>query len=290
MSATSESQKLAPGGGGGGAWPAEPRTESSEAFGNTGAEGTGTSIFDPVLCELMYKWFCPPGGQVVDPFAGGSVRGIVASLLGYHYWGCDLRAEQVAANEAQRQIANAAFPPIWVCGDSAGTVKQAPFSDFIFTCPPYGDLERYSDDPKDISTMPYPQFLGALGEILAQSFARLKPHRFAAIVVGEYRDKQGNYYGFVPDTVAMCRTFGLRFYNEAILITAVGSLPVRVGRQFDAGRKLGKTHQNILVFVKGDGKRATQACRGATAPPESEGAVPATPEEDYRAPADGRLI
>ena len=24
--------------------------------------------------------------------------------------------------------------------------------------------------------------------------------------------------------------------------------------------KLGKTHQNVLVFVKGDGKKATQAC------------------------------
>lgn len=23
---------------------------------------SGTSIFDPYLCELMYKWFCPMGG------------------------------------------------------------------------------------------------------------------------------------------------------------------------------------------------------------------------------------
>ena len=40
---------------------------------------SGTSIFDPVLCELAYRWFCPPGGTVLDPFAGGSVRGIVSS-------------------------------------------------------------------------------------------------------------------------------------------------------------------------------------------------------------------
>jgi hypothetical protein len=43
-------------------------------------------------------------------------------------------------------------------------------------------------------------------------------------------------------------------------VTPVGSLPIRAGRQFEAGRKLGKTHQNVLVFVKGDGKKATQAC------------------------------
>lgn len=43
---------------------------------------SGTSIFDPVLCELAYSWFCPLDGKVLDPFAGGSVRGIVAAYLG----------------------------------------------------------------------------------------------------------------------------------------------------------------------------------------------------------------
>lgn len=41
---------------------------------------SGTSIFDPVLCELAYRWFTPADGSILDPFAGGSVRGIVAAL------------------------------------------------------------------------------------------------------------------------------------------------------------------------------------------------------------------
>lgn len=53
------------------------------------APDSDTSIFDPVICELMCSWFSPERGQIVDPFAGGSVRGIVASLLGFKYWGCD---------------------------------------------------------------------------------------------------------------------------------------------------------------------------------------------------------
>jgi len=32
---------------------------------------------------------------------------------------------------------------------------------------------------------------------------------------------------------------------------------------FRSGRKLGKTHQNILCFVKGDGKRAAAVCQAA---------------------------
>ena len=46
---------------------------------------TNVSIFDPVLCELMYDWFVPKGGKILDPFAGGSVRGIVAEEMGYKY-------------------------------------------------------------------------------------------------------------------------------------------------------------------------------------------------------------
>jgi hypothetical protein len=59
------------------------------------------------------------------------------------------------------------------------------------------------------------------------------------------------------------RDAGARFYNEAILITAVGSLPVRINGQWSASRKLGKTHQNILIFCKGDPRAATRWIDGA---------------------------
>lgn len=49
-------------------------------------------------------------------------------------------------------------------------------------------------------------------------------------------------------------------WNDAMLVTAVGSLPIRTGRQFTAARKLGRTHQSVLVFVKGDPRHATEAC------------------------------
>jgi hypothetical protein len=35
---------------------------------------------------------------------------------------------------------------------------------------------------------------------------------------------------------------------------------MRAGKTFATSRKLGKTHQNVLIFVKGDGKKAAQAC------------------------------
>lgn len=221
---------------------------------------TGTSIFDPVLCELAYRWFCPPGGTILDPFAGGSVRGIVAAILGRQYVGIDLSARQIAANEEQAERICETVRPAWVVGDSRNVKALAAGEyDFIWSCPPYADLEIYSEDPQDLSTLGYAEFREAYFQIIADCCAMLKPDRFAAFVVGEVRGKDGNYYGFVPDTIAAFRAAGLELYNEAILVTAVGSLPIRAGKQFASGRKLGKTHQNVLVFVKGDGKKAADA-------------------------------
>ena len=33
---------------------------------NKDTNHTGTSIFDPVLCELTYKWFNIPKGKILD--------------------------------------------------------------------------------------------------------------------------------------------------------------------------------------------------------------------------------
>lgn len=222
------------------------------------------SIFDPVLCELVYRWFSPAGATVVDPFAGGSVRGIVAGALGRHYYGCDLRSEQVEANiEQGHQLAgHITVAPLWVCGDSLQIVDHlcGVSADLLFTCPPYADLEVYSDNPADISTMDYPAFLAAYRQIIARSLSLLRDNRFAVIVVGDVRDKKGLYRNFVGDTIQAFIDAGARLYNEAILVSPLGSLPVRAGGPFTKSRKLGKTHQNVLVFVKGDPIEATKFC------------------------------
>ena len=253
----------APGGGGSGCWLGGKKTASSEKFmghETRSEENTGISVFDPTLCECIYRWFSPEGGQVVDPFAGGSVRGIVAGMLGVRYWGCDLRQEQIDANYKQ---ANAIAPdprPVWVCGDAMTALDAAPEADLVFSCPPYGDLERYSDDPADLSAMEWHTFKAAYGRIILRAVKRLKPDRFACFVVGDFRDKRGFYRDFVSGTIAAFRDAGAELYNEGILVTSVGSACLRVTKHFNAGRKFAKTHQNVLVFCKGDWRKAAAAC------------------------------
>lgn len=172
-------------------------------------------------------------------------------------WVVGCRASMVGESDA----AAGAAPPVWVCGDSLTVLDDVPdgSADMIWTCPPYGDLEVYSDNPQDLSTMSWDQFLVAYRAILAKAGAKLKPDRFAGIVVGDFRDDRGLYRDFVSATIDAARAAGLSLYNEAILVTPIGSLAVRLAKQFTTSRKMGKTHQNVLIFVKGDPKKATQA-------------------------------
>ena len=221
----------------------------------SGRIATGTSVFDPALCELMYKWFCPENGTILDPFAGGSVRGIVASMLGYDYHGIDLATEQLEANREQAQKICTDHIPVWFQGDSNkmdDILPKGKFYDLIFSCPPYHDLEKYGDDSNDLCNMSWQDFKRIYAEIIAKAVLKLNYCRFAVFVVSEIRNEEGFYKGLVPWTIETFKQAGATFYNELILVNTVGSLALRIGIQFGKFRKVGRTHQNILVFYKGD--------------------------------------
>ena len=227
-------------------------------------EQVGTSVFDPVICEIAYRWFSPVNGRILDPFAGGSVRGIVASNLDRHYTGYDIRPEQVQSNYDQIELAKEDFLPTWIASDIRKDVSENPAeqADMIFTCPPYADLEVYSDDPQDLSNMPYDQFLEEYKGIFEAALKRLKDNSFIGIVIGDARIKKGDghYYGLIADTVNVMRELGCELYNDIIIVDPVGTLAVRSERQMRASRKVGRGHQQMLIFVKGDGKKASVKC------------------------------
>src|SRR6056300_723559 len=217
------------------------------------------SIFDPVLCEMMYQWFVPKGGKILDPFAGGSVRGIVAEEMGFSYTGIDLSEEQIQANRKQSE------KPNWVIGDADKELfgMEGGF-DFVWTCPPYYDLEVYSNHKDDLSQMRESQFDEKLESILYKSTIKLKPNRFFGIVVSEVRHSYetgdyhiGSYKGLVRKTIEMCERHGLKFYNDMVLFNSQHQAS-RVGKTyFERNRKIPSVHQNILVFVKGNPDIAT---------------------------------
>lgn len=212
----------------------------------------GVSVFDPALCELIYRWYCPENGKILDPFAGGSVRGIVANYLKYHYTGIDIRQEQIDSNREQAlDILEVNNQPNWYVGDSNEVlIGMKNDYDLIFSCPPYADLEVYSDIDGDISNMDYNNFIIAYKEIIKKSCDLLKEGGYACFVVGDIRDKKGFYKNFVSETINCFIEAGCKLYNNAILLQPLGTAMLRAGKIFKAGKKLTKVHENVLIFKK----------------------------------------
>ena len=220
-----------------------------------GGSTRGTSIFDPVLAEVLYHWFCPPGGTVVDPFAGGLPRGYVASVKGLSYTGMDLSETQVESNRAiYGKIPHGDGSAMWIQGDSRGIDHEIPeaSADFMLTCPPYFDLEQYSDDPSDLSAMSYERFTEIYTEIIRKAATRVMDNRFAAVVISDVREQRGGgYRRLCSMTIDAMESAGFRLYNEMVLVECVGTRAYTARQNFRQ-RKINRTHQDVLVFWKGD--------------------------------------
>jgi hypothetical protein len=216
-----------------------------------GKKDNGTSRFDSVLCELILRWFGFPECKVYDAFAGGHIRGCMASRLGYNYTGIELCSEQVEANTQAATRLN--LYPRWINDDSLNVNKylEDNSQDLFFTCPPYGDLEKYTEDYRDLSNMSFENFLINYQKIIELGCKKLKNNRFAVFVVGDFRDEIGFYRSLVALTIQTFLNLGIRLYNELILLNSIGSAPMRASMAF-RNRKMVKVHQNVLIFFKGN--------------------------------------
>lgn len=216
----------------------------------------GVSILDAVLAELMIKWFTEENHKTFDPFAGDTVFGFVSGWLKRPFEGIELRPEQSEFNQIQCNRESLDCKYICDTSENMDNYIENESKDFIFSCPPYADLEVYSDLEEDLSTMSHEDFFKVYKKVLQNTYSKLKNDRFAVIVTSEVRDKKtGEYIRLVPNTINIMVEAGYMFYNDLILVNSCGTLPLRTGKMMNSGRKVGRRHQNILVFYKGDPKQ-----------------------------------
>lgn len=151
---------------------------------------------------------------------------------------------------------------VYRVGDARDLLPTCPdgTADLLFTCPPYLWLERYSEDPRDLSTMTRDGFTEAYAAVLAEAYRVLRDDSFAVLIVGCVRDSDGRQHDLRALTVDVAERAGFTLRNVAVLITPVGSLAVRAPRQFTATRVLGRGYQDVVVLVKGSANRAAERC------------------------------
>ena len=220
-----------------------------------GTKDFATSILDPVLCEVLLHWFTEKKFKTFDPFAGDTVFGFCSSYKDRPFTGIELRDEQVKYNQ---NIINAnGLDAKYILDDAVNLKKhiKKESMDFMFSCPPYADLEVYSDKVNDLSNMDYCTFFEVIKQVYTDCYSVLKNERFAVVTVGEVRHKDtGCYIGLIPNIIHIMMDAGFHYYNEIILATPIGNARLRAGKYMNTNKKIAKIHQNVLVFYKGDPK------------------------------------
>src|SRR5690606_19714812 len=116
-----------------------------DSFGNT------VSILDACLAELIIDWYSLDGWNTYDPFAGDSVFGFVSGIKNRVFTGIELRQEQCDLNNERLKKNN--LYGKYICDDGINILNhiQKHTQGLLFSCPPYFDLEIYSDLDNDVS-------------------------------------------------------------------------------------------------------------------------------------------
>lgn len=224
---------------------------NKESYKRKGKMPTATSILDPVLSEVVLRWFTPKSGShCFDCFAGDTVFGYVSASLGHNFTGIELRQEQVDFNIDRTKGMTCKY----ICDDGQNVADHvsANSQDLLFSCPPYYDLEVYSDLDNDASNQDsYEDFYKIIDNAFTSAINCLADNRFAVIVCGDIRDKKGAYYNFPSDIINTFKRNGLVLYNNIKLLTPLGTAQIRA-RRYMRGRKVAHVYQDVLVFYKGN--------------------------------------
>jgi DNA modification methylase len=215
---------------------------------------SSVSILDAVLAECLIRFFCVEKWTTFDPFAGDSVFWYVSGYLERPFKGIELRKEQSEINQKRCDDAKLNCKYYTDTSENMDKYIKNDTVDMVFSCPPYRNLERYSDDKNDLSNKTKDDFFFTIKGILTNTYKKLKDDCFACIVIWEVRDKDWGYINFVGETIKIMIDAWYTYYNEIIYLQQIWPKCLTAERQFNSGRKVSKIHQNILIFYKGNPK------------------------------------
>lgn len=225
------------------------RNQTFRADHNSSYTGTHSVFPAPLMEMIILRYAGPQGSHILDAFAGGPPRGLVSCIMGHKYTGFEIRQAQIDENLdvlKRLELSGANY----VNGDGCLLDTDGMF-DCGVTCPPYYDLEVYSDQQGDISNhRSYAEFNASMWYCANAYFERLKPGAFCCIVVGLFRNKvTGELIDFPADTVQNFREAGFLYWQNIVLSKNFASAAIRAGNAW-RGRKLIPIFENLLVFKK----------------------------------------
>ncbi|MDW8106762.1 MAG: DNA methyltransferase [Armatimonadota bacterium] len=221
-----------------------------------------TKILPQVMGEFIER-LSAPGETVLDPFAGGGTVAVECALRGRSSISVDVNpiALEVARKKLMALKTVSLFdevPPVenqlCIRADARELPLQNESVDAIVTDIPYADMIRYSDLPNDLSTISeYPTFLCELGRAFDEMVRVLKPNRYCAIFVADYRIARSRV--ILPihaDVIVMMQQRGLLLFDLYVWrYYRSGSFRPFGAKPYQAMN----VHSYVLVFHKPDSPR-----------------------------------
>lgn len=214
------------------------------------------SEFNPSVAKNIISFWSGPNDMIIDPFAGRT-RALVSFAMGRRYTGYevspDVMFHLLEKFTALGILSHPDCDMLIDCKDSIYAYDDYGdnFSDLVFSCPPYWDLEKYESVPGQLSDITnYDKFLSELKYRLDSALMTLKRGKYMVLVVGDFR-RNGKYYPFHSDIINIFKDYkDLRLHD----IIAVQNIPFGTAAfYFGASRKrrhTAKAHEYILVWRK----------------------------------------
>lgn len=135
-------------------------------------------------------------------------------------------------------------------GDSRNIDDPDNSMDFIFSSPPYWNIEYYGDEPEQLGNLTYAEFIHNITSIYRHCFRVLKPGKFCIINVNDFR-KGGEYYSYHVDTVNALKSVGFKQFDH-IIMRYQNSMRKCFPNQIWEEKLMPKQHEHLLVFLKPD--------------------------------------
>lgn len=224
----------------------------NENHGSTSSRAN-FSPFPSEIVTLCYEFYLRDAQAIFDPFSGWGERADGARRHGKKYAGYDTSAEACGKAMADYGVENS-------CLDSR--FADIPVFDGLLTCPPYWNLEKYSD-PRGIDReKTWRGFIEMLEHVLLRSYQAACAGATFCIMVGDWR-KDHVYYDLEWQVSTMFKKFGAATVDKVVVSRSKVS---KIKIMLPQAKRLGysvRVHENLLVFRKPD--RSDPAARGSAA-------------------------
>jgi len=144
----------------------------------------------PYIPRNLIIRYTHEGDTVLDPFVGSGTSTTEAQLLRRFSIGVDINPTYLRVAENRIPNPNGPYCPQLLIGDARELPIQPSQIDLVLCHPPYSDIIKYSDQPNDLSCLPYHEFVDELDQVASECLRVTKSGKICALLMGDLRKKK----------------------------------------------------------------------------------------------------